>query len=232
MTRQPELCNSGVRRSGLTSDRKRFARGWIRFMNAGTLHLFNASSFDATVAADIFDARESVVMFSGFVTPRRVGELASLLRLKIKQGVKIRCVTRPPQMNGSLNPARGRKALDSLESIGCAVDCRARIHEKVVLIDKRIVWHGSLNFLSHAHRSDEIMIRVVNTAFAQAVAAHMAKVSKDRALQAVADGENPRCGACGHRSFYDQGTFSPFFFCEASCGWIIPLKTMQRQENY
>jgi len=201
-------------------------------MNSGSLLLFDGLGFDAAVAGDISTARHSVVIFSGFVTPRRVNEIADLLRLKISQGVRVRCVTRPPQLNGSLDPAMGRKALDSLESVGCIVDCRARIHEKVILIDKSIVWQGSLNFLSHAHRGDEIMIRVVDRgSFAGAVAAHLAKVSKHRALQAVADRENPRCGACGHRSFYDEGTFSPFFFCEASCGWSTGLKKMQRQES-
>ena len=110
------------------------------------------------VAADISSSRESVVIFSGFVTARRVAVLRDLFELKIKQGVRVRCVTRPPQLNGSLDPAMGRKALDSLESVGCIVDCRARIHQKVVLIDKSTVWHGSLNFLSHAHRGDEMMI--------------------------------------------------------------------------
>jgi hypothetical protein len=189
---------------------------------AEKLGLFNASTFDAAFKSDIAGAKKSVVILSGFVTPGRVGELGDLLRLKVAQGVKVRCVTRPPHLNGSMDPALGREALNSLEAIGCTVDCRARIHEKVVLIDKEIVWHGSLNALSHTHRTDEIMTRLVNQGFAQELAAQMSKrrVSRERAAHASADAENPRCGSCGHRTYYAEGKHGPFFKCEESeCGW-------------
>jgi hypothetical protein len=198
--------------------------------DAENLGLFNASTFDAAVEADVANAKDSVVIFSGFVTPGRVGKLGDLLRLKVAQGVKVRCITRPPHLNGTVDLALGKEALDLLEGIGCTVDCRARIHEKVVLIDKEIVWHGSLNALSHTHCTDESMTRLVNAGFAQAVAANMSKlrVSNERALQAAADAENPRCGLCGHRTFYDEGKFGPFFRCEDKCGWSESLKTIER----
>ena len=198
--------------------------------DARKLGLFNASTFDAAVDSDIANAKESIVIFSGFVTPGRVGKLGDRLRVKVAQGIKVRCITRPPHLNGAMQPALGREALDLLEGIGCTVDCRVRIHEKVVLIDKSTVWYGSLNALSHAHRTDESMTRLVNAGFAQALAANMSKlrVSSAKALAAAADPENPRCGDCGHRTFYDEGTFGPFFRCEDRCGWSVSLKTIER----
>jgi ssDNA-binding Zn-finger/Zn-ribbon topoisomerase 1 len=198
--------------------------------DAETLGLFTGSTFDAAVEADIAAAKESVVFFSGFVTPGRVGKLGDLLRRKVLEGVKIRCITRPPHLNGTMDAGLGKQALDMLEGIKCTVDCRARIHQKVVLIDKEIVWHGSLNVLSHNHRNDESMTRVVNAGFAQAVAANMSKrhVSQEAALQAVANAENPRCGKCGNRSFYNEGRFGPFFQCEDKCGWSANLRSIER----
>jgi ssDNA-binding Zn-finger/Zn-ribbon topoisomerase 1 len=97
------------------------------------------------------------------------------------------------------------------------------------LIDKKIVWHGSLNVLSHTHRTDESMTRVVNASFAQAVAANMAKkhVSNEKALQTIADPENPRCRRCGARTVYNEGKFGPFFQCEDKCGWSVNLKAAE-----
>jgi hypothetical protein len=200
-------------------------------LEAEKLVLFDASTFDAALESDISRAKDSVVIFSGFVTPGRVGKLGDLLRLKVAQGVKVRCVTRPPHLNGSMDSALGKAALDLLEAIGCTVDCRARIHEKVVLIDKEIVWHGSLNALSHTHRTDESMTRLVNTGFAQAVAVHMSKrrISSEKAQQVSADAENPRCKLCGHRTYYDEGKFGPFFRCEDTCGWSESLGKSQRE---
>jgi hypothetical protein len=132
-----------------------------------------------------------------------------------------------------VDPVLGKEALDALENINCVVDCRARIHEKIVLIDKEIVWHGSLNVLSHTHRTDESMTRIVNAGLAEAVAANMSKrhVSADKALQTIGDAENPRCEACGARTVYNEGRFGPYFYCEDECGWSINLKNISRQRQ-
>jgi ssDNA-binding Zn-finger/Zn-ribbon topoisomerase 1 len=190
-------------------------------VEANEFGLFNQSTFDAAIEADIQAAKEGIVIFSGFVTPSRVAKLGDLLRLKVQSGVAVRCVTRPPNMNGTMDPELGKEALDALEGIGCVVDCRARIHEKIVVIDKKVVWHGSLNVLSHSHRTDESMTRVVNSAYAQGVAAAMSKrpVSAEKALKSLTEAENPRCPDCGARTYYNDGKFGPFFACEAGCGW-------------
>jgi ssDNA-binding Zn-finger/Zn-ribbon topoisomerase 1 len=200
-------------------------------MDAKTFGIFSQSTFGAAIESDLANANASIVIFSGFVTPGRVAKLGDLLRAKAASGVKVRCVTRPPKYNGTMDPARTKNALDALERIGCVVDCRARIHEKVVLIDGQIVWHGSLNVLSHTHLTDESMTRVVNAGLAQALAANLSKrrVSAEKAFQAVGDAENPRCEQCKGRSVYNEGKFGPFFICEAECGWSINLKNMDRR---
>jgi len=197
---------------------------------ASTFGLFSGSTIESAIESDIANAKESVVIFSGFVTPARVGKLGDLLRLKVSEHVKVRCVTRPPDRNGTMDPALGKEALDSLEAVGCTIDCRARIHEKIVVIDKEIVWHGSLNVLSHTHLTDESMTRVVNKGFAQAVAVNMSKlhVSSEAALQAVTNAENPRCPVTGHRTVYYEGRFGPYFECENKCGWKASLKNAER----
>jgi hypothetical protein len=129
-----------------------------------------------------------------------------------------------------MDPRQTKETLDALEDIKCVVDCRARIHEKVVIIDKEIVWYGSLNVLSHTHRTDESMTRVANAGLAQALAANMSKrrVSSETALLTISNAENPRCEACGSRSVYDDGKFGPCFYCESECGWKADLKKMAR----
>lgn len=201
--------------------------------DARNLGLFDGPGFERAVRTDISHAKESTVLFSGFVTPVRVAALGDLFRLKISEGVAIRCVTRPPHLNGSLDQTQGEQALNMLESIGCVVDLRAKIHEKIVLIDKEIVWNGSLNILSHNHRTDESMTRVVNAGYAQTVAASMSKrrVANDAAVQAVASAENPRCEHCGSRTYYDEGKYGPYFRCEKRCGWTQSLKSSARNHS-
>ena len=195
-----------------------------------TLAIFDEKQFEKALALDIRSAEKSIVLFSGYITPARVGMIVELLRLKVMQGVKVRCVTRPPKGNGSIPEAAGRQAIEMLEGIGVIVDCRANIHQKVCLVDERIVWWGSLNALSHMYHADETMTRAVNHEFAAIVAAHMSKrpISPQKAASTVAEAENPRCPDCRSRTVFSEGKFGAFFYCEASCGWKQSLKTEGR----
>ena len=195
---------------------------------AESLCIFDEAQFEQGLMHDIHAAEKSVLLFSGYITPARVGKLGDLLRWKIAAGVKVRCVTRPPKLNGSIPEAAGREAIEILEGIGAVVDCRARIHQKVCLIDDRIVWWGSLNALSHMYHADETMTRVVNSGFAQVVIAHMSKrrMSVEKAVAGAANAENPRCPTCGNRTVLvdGSGVRNVHFYCEAECGWSQNLK--------
>ena len=196
--------------------------------NAG---IFDEKQFERGIAHDIQSAQETVVLFSGFITPTRVAKLGDLLRSKILQGVKVRCVTRPPRSNGTIPETAGREAVEMLRDIGVVVDFRAKVHQKVCLIDNRIVWWGSLNILSHGGRADEMMTRTVNEGFAKTVAAHVSKrrVSTEKAQATVADAENPHCENCGAHSVFREGRHGPYFECESCCGWRRSMRAVMRQ---
>lgn len=194
---------------------------------AQSMGIFNEKQFERELASDIQSAKESVVLFSGYVTPARVAILGDLLRSRVLAGVKVRCVTRPPKLNGSIPESAGRKAVAMLEDIGAVVDFRANIHQKVCLIDNMIVWWGSLNTLSHMHYADEMMTRVASDEFAQAVAVHISKrpISSENARAIAAEAENPRCERCGTYSVFKESRYRRYFECELHCGWKRDLKT-------
>lgn len=184
--------------------------------------LFRQVDFEAVCGADIEGATKGIAIYSGFVTPQRVAAYEPLFRRKLAEGVKICCVTRPPTRNGSIPPDLGRDALDGLEAMGCVVDTRWDIHEKVVIIDDEIIWFGSLNPLSHTNRTDEMMARVTGKPAALQLSAFMAvttSVSADKADGLSVVGENPRCPDCGQRTTYRVGSYGPFWQCEDDCGW-------------
>ena len=201
---------------------------------AKSMGIFDEKQFELGLAHDIRSAKESVVLFSGYVTPARVAVIGDLLRSRILSGVKVRCVTRPPKLNGSIPESAGREAVAMLEGIEAVVDFRAKIHEKVCLIDNKIVWWGSLNALSHMGHADEMMTRAVNEGFAQTVAAHMSKrqVSPKKARETLADQENPRCGHCDSHSVFKEGRYGPYFECEASCGWKRNMREDMRRTRF
>lgn len=105
--------------------------------------LLRGAAFDRALRDDITQAQKSIVIFSAFVTSRAVAALSATLKARIAAGVQVRCVTRPPTRNGTIPILDARAALDHLESIGCAVDLRANMHEKAIVLDGGVVWMGS-----------------------------------------------------------------------------------------
>src|SRR5262249_5277026 len=111
------------------------------------------------------------------------------------------------------------------EGIDVAVDCRREIHQKIAIIDSKVVWFGSLNPLSHTSRSEEIMMRAVAPGFASELARQIAirGARRDADGHNAAMGENPRCGNCGHRTYYffSRRKNRSFFACEKDeCNWL------------
>jgi hypothetical protein len=83
--------------------------------------------------------------------------------------------------------------------MGTIVDLRAVIHEKVMRIDSRIAWFGSLNPLSHTAKTTELMAHVDDAVFAQHLAGLLSirRRSSDGSESDDVVAENPRCEKCG-----------------------------------
>jgi hypothetical protein len=184
--------------------------------------LFGGHDFAKLCRFDMENAKKSIVVFSGFITQERAAQMGNLFRQKIAQGVNVRCVTRPPNRNGTIPEEQGRTSLAALEALGVAIDLRNDIHEKVVLIDNTIAWFGSLNPLSHTPRTSELMARVDNAG----VASHIASILSVRRRSAeelergvFAEPENPRCEKCSGWSVLIRGKYGPFFACGNGCEW-------------
>jgi ssDNA-binding Zn-finger/Zn-ribbon topoisomerase 1 len=128
-----------------------------------------------------------------------------------------------------------------LAHAGCCVDTREDIHEKIILLDRRIVWIGSLNALSYAQRTDEAMLRLVNEELAEEVAEMLAKsvVAGRQYAKAVVKAENPECPQCSRgdsrRTYYgfdtDKKGGGAFFECESQCGWIVDSAGQEREKR-
>jgi superfamily I DNA and/or RNA helicase/ssDNA-binding Zn-finger/Zn-ribbon topoisomerase 1 len=178
--------------------------------------LFGGSDFERLFRLDLEKCSESVVIYSGFITSTRVAQLGDLLRKKLQAGIKVRCVTRPPKKNGNIPEENGREALNALEQMGVAIDLRSEIHEKVVIIDRKISWFGSLNILSSSFKSSELMARVDDPILTEHLASLLSirrKTSSDAKVD-ITSAENPRCPECGAWSVFIRGKKGPFFECE------------------
>lgn len=180
---------------------------------------YNERTFGPVFEADLAAAEKTALIVSGFVTPQRVAAYEALVRRKTAEGVQIRCITRPPDNNGSIPPNDGKDALDGLEAMGCVVDTRFDTHQKAIIIDGRIVWYGSLNPLSHTTRTGEMMTRIENPAMAQQLSDFLALRGLPRGDGTGMQKECPVCPNCGGRTAARHGKHGLYFICETMGCW-------------
>jgi hypothetical protein len=67
----------------------------------------------------------------------------------------------------------------TLQSAGCQVSARDRMHEKVMIVDDTVLWHGSLNLLAHSGSTD-LMMRVTDPTSCERVRHIVERARMDR----------------------------------------------------
>ncbi len=89
------------------------------------------------------------------------------------------------------------------------------MHEKIAIIDGRILWHGSLNILSHRD-THESMLRIESPAACQQLARFVSTPTGRREEVPTLDAsENPECPKCGRPTVWNDGRFGVWFECES-----------------
>lgn len=112
------------------------------------------NDFYSHLKRDFDNATSSVVIVSPFITQNRVQGLMPQITGMLQRHVKVWIVTRPVE-----EVEFGIGALRTLEKLGCIVKQRKRTHEKIVIIDNKVAYYGSLNVLSHKD-TREVMHRI------------------------------------------------------------------------
>jgi hypothetical protein len=206
-----------------TEDLRKYGVPFSVSAQAEETGLFNERDFDQVIRLDLSHARHGIAIWSAFVTPQRIAHYADILRMKVQEGVPIRCIVRPPWDNGTMDEGLAEEAIETLVKIGCVVDTRLRMHEKAIIIDDEIVWFGSLNSLSHTGNTGEMMARFEGRQAALQIAALLSVKGTGRAEHqagAAYQSENPACGCGETKAVSARGRFGPYWRClKRSCNW-------------
>jgi len=218
----------------LTNKAKNLEAKISKYFEQSSSGLYYQSEFDSGFMKDVLSAEKSIVIFSGFITTKRVASYGEIFRARISEGIKVRCVTRPPDNNGSMSQEFSKEALDSLESIGCIVDTRKNLHEKIIVVDDKIVWTGSLNPLSHTSSTTEIMMRIESEELSKQISSFLSlyKVKPEESKGSLLNKENPDCPECHSRSTYiGKAKYGPYWRCESLCGWTQSFNNSSSYEK-
>jgi superfamily I DNA and/or RNA helicase len=174
---------------------------WLRQINnindlAGDFEnsqLFNERDFYQNFIRDLLEAKQEVVIDSPYITTERVRILTPVLEHLINKGVKIFVLTRQPKEHGPGMKYQAADEIRNFESLGISVlPFIGYVHRKLAIIDRSILWEGSLNILSQRD-SHEIMRRFAGKETAQQM---MAFLKLDKNLGKIGENKLQRCEFC------------------------------------
>lgn len=138
--------------------------------------LFDQDSFYDAFVGDLNRARTEIIIECPFISKSRVASLLHVLQKAINRGARIVLNTRHPDEHDSQNATIAEATIEQLQDIGVTVLYTGRLHRKVAIIDRRILWEGSLNILSQCN-SCETMRRSESTSLASDMLTHI-KISQ------------------------------------------------------
>ena len=122
--------------------------------------LFDERSFYQTFLQDLNSCQKEIIIESPFITTERMKTFGRLFKNLLEKGVKIYIVTRDPLEHSDGYEIQSEDAVRWCESIGIQVLlCRGGHHRKLAILDRKILYEGSLNILSQTY-SREIMRRI------------------------------------------------------------------------
>lgn len=121
--------------------------------------LHSELTFYSSFSRDMKRAKQEIIIESPFIACKRTEGMLPVFRRLSRKGIKIRVNTRNPAHHERELRIQAWQSIKKLRSVGVKVrfydDMR---HRKLAVIDRTILWEGSLNIMSQSH-SKEIMRR-------------------------------------------------------------------------
>ena len=135
--------------------------------------LYNEQSFYRAFVKDLLAAKKEVIIHSPFVTKYRSEFFKRILGQLQRRNVAVFIFTRPLEEQDALRRFEVAAALRDYKDLGAWIMYKpGYIHQKVAIIDRELLWEGSLNILSQ-RESREMMRRIKNQDAAREVMTYL-----------------------------------------------------------
>ena len=121
--------------------------------------LLDNRTFYPAFMRDLDRCKRELIIESPFITHKRMTALYPSFRRLTKRGVRIVINTRDPEEHELQLAGEASEAIDTLQDMGAIVLFTERHHRKLAIVDREVLYEGSLNILSQ-NASCEIMRRI------------------------------------------------------------------------
>jgi phosphatidylserine/phosphatidylglycerophosphate/cardiolipin synthase-like enzyme len=122
--------------------------------------LYDEKTFYEAFLRDLEGCRSEVFIESPYITSKRVKMLIPIFNTLLSKGIKIYVMTRDPKEHEENMEFQSEDTISLFEKMGVQVLlCTGNHHRKLAILDRKILYEGSLNILSQTN-SREIMRRI------------------------------------------------------------------------
>lgn len=170
--------------------------------------LYNENNFWGAFINDLLHVSEKLIIMSPFISLNRVSKLMDCFMVIANRNIDFTIITRPPTEQGFNLSEQAEEVINYLLNLGIKVIQRKKMHQKIAIIDNRLIWEGSLNILSH-NDTHELMRRIEGENTAKEVIKYLAIDEKE----AVGNVSNDNCPECGNPLVLKKGRFGTFLGC-------------------
>lgn len=175
--------------------------------------LFDEADFYPSFSRDLLNAEKEVVIDSPYIGEARMRFMMPIFQHLRNKNINVFVLTRQPSEHKDAMKQEADKIIAELEAIGVIVLVfRGQIHRKLAVIDREIVWEGSLNILSQRD-SKEVMRRFVGKETASQM---MNFLRLDKNIGEIGKNNIVHCEYCkkpGSWYWTDRGPFGIWTFC-------------------
>lgn len=160
---------------------------------------FTEQDFLEAFRTDLANASQQAVILSPFLSKNRAFCYYPVLRLLALKKATIDIYTKPKLEQPQSLRNHFEEVANNLKTMGIGFNVRSGMHEKIGILDNKILWHGSLNILSH-NDTRESMLRFDSPELVQEILADLSLLSvggdPDLAVKEVKT-DILKCPECG-----------------------------------
>jgi phosphatidylserine/phosphatidylglycerophosphate/cardiolipin synthase-like enzyme len=145
-----------------------------KYRESRTLDLYNEKTFYRAFVKDLLEAKKEVIIYCPFISKYRSEFFRHAFEKLKYRNIAVFIFTRPLEEHELLARSEIKAALSDYEEYGaCVIRLSGSIHSKAAIIDREILWDGSLNILSQ-RESKETMRRTLDQDMAKQMIDHLA----------------------------------------------------------
>lgn len=119
--------------------------------------IYSHETYKEQYEQDVINATKGIVISSPWINKQKVMKILRLLDKPQLTGAEVTVITLPSEQYSDKQKVVTEQLIMCLRSNGVSVKTLKEMHEHFAVIDREIVWYGSMNLLSRERQDDNLM---------------------------------------------------------------------------